>query len=65
MKAIQSYFDEVINWGGIPTPRGTVITTMQEEGFTRKEIDWYLFCLDAGKERRERLGQQTNIAGAQ
>jgi hypothetical protein len=27
---------------------------MQNDGYTRKEIDWYLFCIDQSKDRRER-----------
>jgi hypothetical protein len=50
--AIQRYMDEEINWGGIPTPRREVIFSMQNDGYTRKEIDWYLFCLDQNAQRR-------------
>jgi len=44
--AVQRYFEEKVNFGGIPTSRYQVYRVMRANGFTDGEIDWYLFCLD-------------------
>jgi hypothetical protein len=57
---VNSYFTEPIIWGGLPATRGEVINSMQQDGFTRQEIDWYLAGLDSGIERRKRLQVSNN-----
>jgi len=44
--AVQRYFEEKVNFGGIPTSRYEVYKVMRADGFTDREIDFYLFCLD-------------------
>ena len=49
--AVQRYFEERVNFGGIPTSRYGVYKAMRADGFTDREIDLYLFCLDQNARR--------------
>ena len=49
--AVQRYFEETVNFGGVPTSRYEVCKAMRADGFTDREIDWYLFCLDHNARR--------------
>ena len=39
--AIGKYLNELVNFGGTPTTRGGVISILQSEGFTQREIDYW------------------------
>lgn len=49
-KYIDTYYNEVLNYGGIPTKRIDIIKDLQKKGFAQERIDFYLFCLDQRKD---------------
>lgn len=50
MNYINEYMNELVNYGGVMTPRYKVIKDLKELGATQKIIDDYLFELDKQKD---------------
>ena len=46
---VKDYFAELVNYGGILTPRGEVIKDLERMGASRRQIDLYLMGLDERK----------------